>query len=158
MAKLLVLFALCVLPAIATAHFAGNPFLVKGKVYCDTCRCGYETSASKYLPGSLVKIECRDRDTSRVTYEVEGVTDSTGSFNILVQSDRGDDACDAVLVKSSDPECSTPNSGRDRARVILTRNNGMVSDTRFANAMGFLQNVPLASCPQILQKYQEAEE
>ncbi|CAI9758243.1 unnamed protein product [Fraxinus pennsylvanica] len=158
MAKLLVLFALCLLPAIATARFAGNPFLVTGKVYCDTCRCGYETDASKYLAGALVKIVCKDRDTARVTYEVEGVTDSTGTYNILVQSDHGDEACDAVLAKSSDPECSTPDLGRDKARVILTRNNGMISDTRFANAMGFLQNVPLASCPQILQKYQEAED
>lgn len=52
MAKLLLLFALCLLPAIATAQLAANPFLVTGKIYCDTCRCGYETTASKYLPGN----------------------------------------------------------------------------------------------------------
>ncbi|KAL2531359.1 Pollen Ole e 1 allergen and extensin family protein [Abeliophyllum distichum] len=156
MAKLVVFLALCMLPAIAIAHFAGNPFLVKGRVYCDTCRCGYETSASKYLAGVAVKIECRYKD--KITYRIEGVTDSTGSYNILVHGDRGDDVCDAMLVKSSDPECGMPNGGRDRARVILTRNNGMTSDTRFANAMGFLKNEPLSSCPQILQKYQEAED
>lgn len=77
---------------------------------------------------------------------------------MLVHGDRGDDCCDALLVKSSDPECSHPNAGRDRARVILTRNNGMISNTRFANAMGFLKNTPLSSCPTILQKYQEPEE
>lgn len=49
MAKLLVFFALCVLPAIASA--INDPFLVTGKVYCDTCRVGYETSATRYLPG-----------------------------------------------------------------------------------------------------------
>lgn len=87
---------------------------------------------------------------------VESVTDSTGSYNILVQDDREDDICEAVLVKSSDPECNIPSSGR--ARVILTRNNGMNSNARFANAMGFLKNEPLASCPEILQKYQETED
>ncbi|KAI3462050.1 hypothetical protein Pfo_018713 [Paulownia fortunei] len=159
MAKfLLVLFAVCVVPSIVSAHFMADPFLLKGSVYCDTCRCGYETSASKYLAGAVVRVECRERTSSELTYTKEGVTDSTGHYQILVQSDRGDDFCDAVLVKSSDPECSTPNAGRDRARVILTRNNGMNSNTRFANAMGFLKNTPLASCPQILQQYQEAED
>ncbi|KAL0285487.1 UNVERIFIED_CONTAM: hypothetical protein Scaly_2818000 [Sesamum calycinum] len=114
MAKLLlVLFALCVVPSIVTARFSNDPLLLTGCVYCDTCRCGYETSATKYL---------------------------------------------AVLVKSPDPECSVPNAGRDRARVILTRNNGMNSNARFANALGFLKNTPLASCPQVLQQYQEAED
>ncbi|CAI9763462.1 unnamed protein product [Fraxinus pennsylvanica] len=108
--------------------------------------------------GAQVKLECRTRDTSQVTYMVESVTDSTGSYNILVQDDREDEVCEAVLVKSSDHECNIPSSGRDRARVILTRNNGMNSNARFANAMGFLKNEPLASCPQVLQKYQETED
>lgn len=86
------------------------------------------------------------------------MTKSDGTYKILVHTDRGDDFCDALLLKSSDPECSTPNAGRDRARVILTRNNGMDSSTRSANAMGFLKNTPLASCPEILQQYQESEE
>ncbi|KAG8373346.1 hypothetical protein BUALT_Bualt11G0014600 [Buddleja alternifolia] len=160
MAKiLLVAIAVCALASpIVTARFADNPFLVKGSAYCDTCRCGYETDASKYLAGAVVRIECRDRANSKLTYTKEAVTDSTGHYQILVETDRGDDWCDAVLVKSSDPECSSPNAGRDRARVILTRNNGMTSNTRFANAMGFLKNTPLASCAQILQKYQETEE
>lgn len=108
--------------------------------------------------GCVVRIECRNRDTGRVTYTKEAVTDSKGEYTALVQSDRGEDFCDAVLVKSSDPECSSPNAGRDRARVILTNNNGMASTTRHANAMGFLANKPLPNCPQILQKYLETDE
>ncbi|KAL3818905.1 hypothetical protein ACJIZ3_004810 [Penstemon smallii] len=156
---LLVLFAMCVLPAIATAHIAGNGhmFVVRGSVYCDTCRCGYENEATTYLPGATVKIECRDK-TGQLTYTEEGVTGSNGHYKILVDNDRRDDFCDMVLVKSSDPECSTPNLGRERARVILTRNNGMISRFRFANAMGFLKTTPLANCPQILQKYQVSED
>ncbi|KAK6135023.1 hypothetical protein DH2020_031250 [Rehmannia glutinosa] len=159
MAKLLVvLFALCFVPSIVTAHFMADPLLLKGSVYCDTCRCGYETTASKFLAGAVVRVECRKRiPSAELTYTKEAATDSTGHYEVLVHGDRGDDICDAVLVKSSDPECSTPNTGRDRARVILTRNNGMNSNTRFANAMGFLKNTPLASCPQILQQYQDTE-
>lgn len=111
-----------------------------------------------HLAGAVVRIECRSRANSELTYQKEGVTDSSGSYNILVESDRGNDYCDAVLVKSSDPECSEPNQGRDRARVILTRNNGMSSNTRFANPMGFLKRTPLASCSKILKKYEEAED
>ncbi|XP_075501575.1 olee1-like protein [Primulina tabacum] len=156
MAKnLLLWFALCVLPAIVIAQ---DPLLLKGSVYCDSCRCGFETDASKYLAGAVVRIECRSRANSELTYQKEGVTDSSGNYNMLVESDRGDDYCDAVLVKSSDPECSEPNKGRDRARVILTRNNGMSSNTRFANPMGFLKRTPLASCSKILKKYEEAED
>ncbi|KAL0378478.1 UNVERIFIED_CONTAM: protein DOWNSTREAM OF FLC [Sesamum radiatum] len=156
--NLLVLFAVCVLPAIVSAHFVRDPFHVTGSVYCDTCRCGYETDATTYMAGATVRIECRNKDTAQLTYTKEAVTDSTGRYSVLVETDRGDDFCDAVLVKSADPECSTPNEGRDRARVILTRNNGMISNKRFANAMGFLKNTPLANCPMILQKYQEPEE
>ncbi|KAK6150441.1 hypothetical protein DH2020_015373 [Rehmannia glutinosa] len=155
---LLVLFSVCFVPAIVSTHFVGEPFVVKGSVYCDTCRCGYETDATKYMAGATVRIECRNRDTAQPTYSKEAVTDSYGKYSVTVQTDRGDDICDAVLVKSSDPECSTPNKGRDRATVILTRNNGMISNVRFANNMGFLTNTPLASCPQILQKYQEQAE
>ena len=47
---MLVLVALCILPAIASAAIP-EPFTVPGKVYCDTCRVGYETPATTYLPG-----------------------------------------------------------------------------------------------------------
>lgn len=108
--------------------------------------------------GAVVRIECRKRESSELTYTKEGVTNSAGKYKILVESDRADDYCDAVLVKSPDPECSSPDAGRDRARVILTRNNGMNSNTRFANALGFVKRTPLGSCTQILQQYQESEE
>lgn len=55
MAKLVLLFALCVLPAIA---FASRPvgvrplFTVQGKVYCDTCQAGFETPVTTYIPGN----------------------------------------------------------------------------------------------------------
>lgn len=55
MARLVILMLLCVLPAIATARFLHHqkPFVVQGRVYCDTCRAGFETSATTYIPGML---------------------------------------------------------------------------------------------------------
>nr|GMD54985.1 protein DOWNSTREAM OF FLC-like [Ipomoea batatas] len=154
MATLVAFFALCSLSAaIATAHFMDTPFLVKGKVYCDTCNCGFETTATRYIPGSTVQIECRNRGTNALAYTIEGVTNSEGEYSILVESERGGDFCDVVLKQSSDPLCDVPSQGRDRARVILTRNNGITSDVRFANSMGFDTAQPLPSCPQVLQQY-----
>jgi len=158
MARLVLLLALCVLPALVSARFVGNPFLVRGKVYCDTCQAGFETSATKYIAGARVRIECKDRDTLDLKYSVEGVTDSTGTYNIMVSEDHGDQMCDCMLVSSPQGDCATPSSGRDRARVILTRNNGVIADTRFANAMGFMKNEPLAGCTQLLQKYLETDD
>ncbi|EPS62385.1 hypothetical protein M569_12405, partial [Genlisea aurea] len=148
---------LCFVPAILAAGSAGQPLVVKGSVYCDTCRCGFENEATKYMAGAAVRIECREAHTSQITYVEDGVTNSAGHYEIRVHGDRGDDVCDAVLLKSSDPECSTPDAGRDRARVVLTRNNGIASDHRFANSMGFLRNAPLAACAQVLQKYRSDE-
>lgn len=53
MARLAVLFALCLLPAIAVAaRPTRTPFSVVGRVYCDTCQAGFETPASTYIAGN----------------------------------------------------------------------------------------------------------
>lgn len=47
-----ILFLLCVLPVLAMAgRPEKKPYCVRGKVYCDTCRAGFETPASTYLEG-----------------------------------------------------------------------------------------------------------
>lgn len=50
--RVLLLFALCVLPGLVSARTLGNPFHIQGRVYCDTCRCGFETTATTYIPGT----------------------------------------------------------------------------------------------------------
>lgn len=159
MARLVYLFALLVVPAVVTAaRPVGNPFIVEGRAFCDTCRAGFETSATTYLAGAKVRVECRDRNTLQLLYSIEGTTDSTGTYKILVVQDHADQLCDAVLVSSPRPDCAIVVPGRERARVILTRQNGIVSDNRFANAMGFLKNEALPECAQLLKKYQEYED
>ncbi|GKB21790.1 pollen-specific protein C13 [Tanacetum coccineum] len=53
MAKLVLLLALCVvaLPMLISASRPmSRPFRLTGRVYCDTCRAGFETSATTYIP------------------------------------------------------------------------------------------------------------
>ncbi|KAF5763319.1 hypothetical protein HanXRQr2_Chr15g0678871 [Helianthus annuus] len=154
MVKLLVIFALCLLPALSiAATLTDSPFRLKGRVYCDTCRAGFETSVTKYLAGAKVKVECRDRDSLNLRYTLEAVTDASGTYEMTVNSDHGDQKCECTLVSSPDPECKEPNIGRNRATVILTRNNGMNQNARYANAMGFLKTTPLAGCTELIKSY-----
>ncbi|KAK4742082.1 hypothetical protein SAY87_000083 [Trapa incisa] len=159
MAKLALLCALFVLPAIAVAaRPTRSPLVVRGKVYCDPCRAGFETSASTFIAGAKVKLECKDRHTMKILYTGDATTDSTGTYVIPVTEDHVDQLCDAMLVSSSHPTCRIPSEGRDKARVILTRHNGMATDNRFANNMGFVTEKPMSGCNQILQQYQDLDD
>ncbi|CAN6720712.1 unnamed protein product [Malus baccata var. baccata] len=158
MAKLFLLIALCMLPALAAATRPMRiPFTVEGKVYCDTCRAGYETKAITYIAGAKVRLECRDKTSMALLYTKEGTTDSAGCYKIPVAEDHLDQFCDAVLVSSPQKDCATVSPGRERARVILTANNGIASYNRFANAMGFMRTEALSGCTQILKELQELD-
>ncbi|GLT64299.1 hypothetical protein SLA2020_368030 [Shorea laevis] len=114
MARRVLLFVLCVLlPAlmVSASRPARSPFVVKGRVYCDTCRAGFETSATTFIAGARPQ-----------------------------------------------HDCATVSPGRERTRVILTRYNGIASDNRFANAMGFMKDKALSGCAEILKQYQESDE
>ena len=159
MAKSVLMLALCVLlPAlISAARPMSHPFLLQGRVYCDTCRAGFETSATTYIPRAKVRVECKDRE-QKLMYTMDGMTDSTGTYNIHVNEDHGDETCDVVLVSSPLGDCKTADPGRDRARVVLTSYNGIVSDTRFANAMGFMKDEVMSGCTTLLQSLMEEED
>lgn len=52
MARTMLILALCVLPALVSASRPmAKPFVLEGHVYCDTCRAGYETSATTPIAG-----------------------------------------------------------------------------------------------------------
>nr|CAD1826880.1 unnamed protein product [Ananas comosus var. bracteatus] len=61
-----------------------EPLRVQGRVFCDTCRAGFETPATTYLAGAKVRIECRARSTGIQTYNAEGSTDERGVYRIPV--------------------------------------------------------------------------
>lgn len=103
-------------------------------------------------------MECKDRKTAELLYSKEGKTDSTGTYKIFVTEDHEDQFCDAILVSSPQTDCKTAAPGRDRARAILTGYNGMASNNRFINSMGFMKEEALSGCADILRLYQEDEE
>ncbi|KAG5541696.1 hypothetical protein RHGRI_021505 [Rhododendron griersonianum] len=158
MARTMLILALCVLPALVSASRPmAKPFVLEGHVYCDTCRAGYETSATTPIAGAMVKLECKDRKTQELLYSIGGTTDSKGKYEIKVREDHGSQLCDVMLVSSPQSNCASVDSGRDRSRVILTGNNGISSYKRFANAMGFLMDEPLSGCKKLLQQYEQED-
>ncbi|PON61610.1 Allergen Ole e 1, conserved site [Parasponia andersonii] len=162
MAKAVLLMALCLLPALAmairTEKVKEDSLKLEGKVYCDTCRAGFETSATTYIEGATVRVECKSRSTNELVYRQEAKTASCGTYRMDIPKDQGNGICDVVLVSSPQANCATVSPGRDRARVILTRNNGIATPIRYANAVGFLRSEPLAGCEAILKQYQETED
>ncbi|KAJ0087102.1 pollen-specific protein C13-like [Pistacia vera] len=159
MARALLFIALCVLPALVSAGRPNkDPFEVQGRVYCDACRAGFETSAISYIAGAKVRVECSDRKSMQLVYSKEATTDSTGTYKIPVNEDHEDQCCDAILVSSPQTDCKVVSPGRDRARVILTDSNGIASRLRYANSLGFMKDKALSGCAQILKQYQEEDD
>ncbi|KAK1291210.1 Pollen-specific protein C13 [Acorus calamus] len=163
-----------------TLHNDKPTFIIQGRVYCDTCRAGFETPATLYVQGtkefkirnSITQIhmgvvffhgrgfwvECRNFTTGVVSYRGTGTTDEKGTYELKVEDDREGEICDVGLVSSPMKECSEVKEGRDRARIVLTHNSGMSSNVRYANSLGFLKDVPLPTCGQLLLQYAMAGE
>ncbi|PKA66958.1 Pollen-specific protein C13 [Apostasia shenzhenica] len=145
-----VVFLLSVLSACVTAT---DNFSVEGRVYCDTCRAGFETNVTEYVSGARVKVECTHFVTNIVEHTDEGVTDASGSYKIAVRDDHEDEICEVVLVDSPLDDCKEVKGGRDRARVVLTTDGGITGSVRQANSLGFLRDEPLPICGKLLQEY-----
>ncbi|XP_008797140.2 major pollen allergen Lol p 11-like [Phoenix dactylifera] len=142
-------------PVTKTVGDALNPdgLVLEGRVYCDTCRAGFETDLTAYIPGAKVRLECTRYGTDEVTYAAEATTDLLGIYQIVVPGDHSEDQCSVVLMKSAVDNCTEIKPGRDRARVVLAQDGGLLSNVRRANALGFLIAEPLAECGKLLQKY-----
>ncbi|KAJ3673754.1 hypothetical protein LUZ60_005746 [Juncus effusus] len=146
---------LCAFPADARGLKKSAGFLVKGRVFCDTCKVGFETPVTSYIAGAKVKVECRSK-TGLKTFA--GTTDRTGTYTIYVTDEHEHELCDTVLISSPDSRCAMLVKGRERARVFLTHNNGISSDVRFANAMGFEMEKALGGCGDVLKMYEEKDD
>ncbi|CAH8313034.1 unnamed protein product [Eruca vesicaria subsp. sativa] len=163
MAKLVILMVLCILPAIAMAakvpRIGKNTLVVQGITYCDTCKFGFETAESSYvLPGATVKLSCKDRKTMKEIYTDVAKSNRHGKYMFVVHEDHKDEMCDVMLVKSSDKGCSKISKGREQSRVILNHYNGIASQIRHANNMGFEKDVTDVFCSELIKKYQVDED
>ncbi|VVA95690.1 unnamed protein product [Arabis nemorensis] len=163
MAKLVILMVLCILPAIAMAarrpRIGKNTLVVQGRTYCETCKFGFETVESSYfISGATVKLVCKNRKTMEEVYTDEAVSDRNGNYKFIVHEDHKDEMCDVMLVKSSDKSCSKITKGREMSRVILNHYNGIASQIRYANNMGFEKEVSDVFCSELIKKYQVDED
>ncbi|KAL6006983.1 hypothetical protein ACLOJK_032479 [Asimina triloba] len=154
--------ALCLISAVAVVaednSGAQDQFQVQGTVYCDTCRAGFVTIKTTYISGAKVKIECSNRTTHKITYQGEGQTDGNGSYTMTVPGDHEDDVCEVILVSSPMEGCTEIKKPLNRARIMLTYNNGISTDFRYANALGFMKDKPLDGCSDLLAKYVLSDE
>ncbi|KFK25306.1 hypothetical protein AALP_AA8G095400 [Arabis alpina] len=148
---LIAVLCISLVPLVAMA--VGTPFHIEGTVYCDTCRFGFETIATKYIIGAKVRVVCKDRVTLKSEVVGQAVTGRRGRYRVAVTGDRQDQQCLAELVKSSMPDCHVADPGRSTATVILTRSNGAASTRHFANAMGFFRDQPLRGCAALRKRY-----
>ncbi|KAJ4794962.1 Pollen Ole e 1 allergen and extensin family protein [Rhynchospora pubera] len=139
--------------AFATVVLTKPTFTVVGKVYCDTCRIGFETKATQYMEGAKVKLECRHFLGGKVEHTVPGVTDKNGAYIIELADNHENEICEVVLVESSMKDCAELVPGRDRARVVLSNDIGISADVRYANALGYNRTVPLDVCKEVTKMY-----
>ncbi|KQK07003.1 major pollen allergen Lol p 11 [Brachypodium distachyon] len=149
------LLAASALAAGANAQGYSKPgFLVTGRVYCDTCRAGFETNASHSIPGAVVQMECRHFETNELHHKAEATTDAQGWYKMEVGEDHQEEICEVALLRSPEKDCAEIEKSRDRCRVPLTRNNGIKqSGVRYANPIAFFRKEPLANCGDVLRKY-----
>ncbi|PIA48078.1 hypothetical protein AQUCO_01400577v1 [Aquilegia coerulea] len=103
----------------------------------------------------LVRVVCKTRDSLQPVFSCDAFTDSTGSYSVTVAYDHEDQICESVLISSPQKNCAAIMPGRERANVILTNNNGIISYNRFANNLGFVRDEPLAACTNIKKLYEE---
>lgn len=128
------------------------------------CRCRWiifyilTLSFGVAILGAKVKLECRHRHTQDVLYSAEAITDETGSYKIFVANDQKENVCDTMLLSSPHSRCNRADPGRDRSRVVLTSNNGVVETDRYANNMGFTTVQPMSFCGQVMKQYELTED
>ncbi|KAK7301247.1 hypothetical protein RJT34_12108 [Clitoria ternatea] len=146
---------LCFLPAMVSAIRPVKTFYVKGRVYCDPCRAGFETSATTYIAGAEVMLQCKDKKTNDIVYRKVVKTDSKGAYTIFVDGHQANQNCDARLVSSPQRDCKEPTPGRDHSRVILNRYNGIATSDRFVNNFGFMKKKVASVCARIFKQYRD---
>ncbi|KAJ8751232.1 hypothetical protein K2173_016413 [Erythroxylum novogranatense] len=129
--------------------------------HSETKVLGHHYSALNVLPinptnrnCAKVKAECRARKSMELLFSKEATTDYIRSYTFEVDEDQ---IGDVSLVSIPLEGCSKPSLGRDRSGVILTRENGIASDDRYANAMGFMKDQPEVECNEILKQYRNSK-
>ncbi|CAM8981123.1 unnamed protein product [Rhodiola kirilowii] len=95
--------------------------------------------------------------TLQLKYSRDATTDPTGTYKIPVTEDHENRICEVVLISSPQSNCALIAPGADRARAILTTNNGIPSNTRNVNSLAFVRESAQSGCAQVLKAYNESD-
>ncbi|TKW04107.1 hypothetical protein SEVIR_7G087900v4 [Setaria viridis] len=128
-------------------------FVIQGRVYCDTCRAGFQTNVTEYIKGAKVRLECKHFGTGAVERAIDGVTDESGFYTIKLKGGHEEDICEVILVESPRKDCAEVPAHSDRASVLLAKDAGISDDMRFPNPLGYFKDVPLPVCGAVLKEY-----
>ncbi|KAI4296940.1 hypothetical protein L6164_036857 [Bauhinia variegata] len=152
---IIVASAVCFLSFLGLAQ-ALDRFFVKGSVYCDTCRIQFPTRISEPMPSATVRVECREFEGStNITFSKDTQTDEKGTYSVEVDGDHEEELCEVVLVKSPRSDCSEIDKEAhlaQSAKISITGNNGIVSNVRNANPLGFLKKEKSPDCKAVLEE------
>lgn len=109
--------------------------------------------------GAVVALECRGRENGTLVYTLQGKTDKNGIYSLPADEDMEEQICEVRTVSSPRANCND-HFDFERARVLLTYNNGVKSMARYANPLGFMQKESITECEQVLKELfpEETEE
>ena len=99
-----------------------------------------------------VRLECRKRADGEVTYSIDSVTDKKGVYSLRVEGDHEEEICEVRAIKSTRSDCVDPMAGYEKARITLTKKNGLTSLARYANSLGFMKKEALPNCIEVLNE------
>ncbi|XP_020231409.1 pollen-specific protein-like At4g18596 [Cajanus cajan] len=130
-----------------------DKFAVEGKIYCDPCHFAFESRLSFPLPGVKVSLICVNDGNGTVTYLKEGKTDANGMYSIRVHGDHEEEICVMAADPPAEGECREAMPNRSD-RIVLTKNMGASSMTRFVNPLGFMTQTIDTQCNSVVKELQ----
>ncbi|KAK8674196.1 hypothetical protein V6N13_112492 [Hibiscus sabdariffa] len=103
--------------------------VVVGTVYCDTCFQQDVPSASHFISGATVAVECEDGKSARPSFRQRVKTNRHGEFKVRLPFSVGKhvkkiEGCSVKLVKSSEPYCAVASSATSSSLHLKSRKQG----------------------------------
>ncbi|GMI69031.1 hypothetical protein HRI_000572400 [Hibiscus trionum] len=103
--------------------------VVVGTVYCDTCFHQDVPSATHFISGATVAVECKDGKSSRPSFRQQVRSNSRGEFRVRLPFSvskhvKKIEGCSVKLIKSSEPYCAVASSATSSSLRLKSRKKG----------------------------------
>jgi len=101
--------------------------------------------------GVNVTLKCIKEENDIVSYQKNSTTDANGMYSIPVRGDHEEEICVVVADPPNEGQCkeAMPNKSD---RIILTKNMGAASMTRYVNPLGFMTQTTDSQCFAVVQE------